>query len=163
MTSSPEATEPSAPSPRAVVRGLILVSLALQFAASTRVFCPPRALTALAPLRIACPPRLWPFTDYPMFSEPHRPGDTLAWIGVTFEYPGGIKSSRGEFEIRRTAPGETWESAFEREESQLRAELGAQLSRTSQTARVSFERHLLVLTERGLTRPGADGLTGEHK
>jgi hypothetical protein len=142
---------------------LILVSLALQIVATTRVFCPPRALTALAPLRIACPPRLWPFTDYPMFSEPHRRGDTLAWIGVTFEYPGGTKSSRGEFEIRRTAPEETWASAFDREESLLRAELGAQLSGASPTARVSFERHLLVLTERGLTRPDADGATGAGK
>jgi len=163
VKSSPEPTEPCAPSPRAVVKGLILVSLALQLVATTRVFCPPRALTALAPLRIACPPRLWPFTDYPMFSEPHRPGDTLAWIGVTFEYPGGSRSSRGEFEIRRTTPEETWEAAFGREESLLRAELGAELSRTSQTARVSFERHLLVLTEHGLSLPDADAAAGARK
>ena len=163
MTASPEPPAPTRAPARAARTGLIVLSLTLQFVASTRIFCPPRGLSGLAPLRVACPPRLWPFTDYPMFSEPHRAGDTLAWIGVRFEYPSGFASPRGKFEVRRAAPEEPWASAFEREEARLRAELAPQLAGEDRSARIAFERILLVLTGRGLCRPDGDAAPGESK
>lgn len=150
------APEPPPRPPRAAAQVLIVLSVSLQAIATTRLLCPPRSLPALAPLRIACPPLLWPFIDYPMFSEPHEPGDSLAWVEVKLEVPGRTPSSHGLYEVRRSRPDEPWESAFEREEDRLRAELGPHLVATRPSARLAFERHRRVLTERGLVPPAQD-------
>ncbi len=57
--------------------------LGFQAVASFRVFCV-QGFT-----RIGCAPRLWPFLDYPMYSELRRPGEsTTVWL-VRVELAGG--------------------------------------------------------------------------
>ena len=130
---------------------LIAISLALQGVATSRLLCPPSSLPALAPLRIACPPALWPFTDYPMFSEPHREGDSLAWIEARIETP-EREPRIGLYRVR-TGGSETWEAAFEREERRLAGVLEPVVSSSPRPSRLVLERHRLVLGERGWVAP----------
>ena len=55
----------------------ILFFLLFQAIASFRVLCPPESLSSLASLRAACSPALWPFLDYPMYADPHHPGEVI--------------------------------------------------------------------------------------
>jgi len=111
------------------------------------------ALESFAPIRIACPPALWPFTDYPMFSEPHRRGESLAWLEAKLETPGRARRSLGLYEVRMGSAGEDWGEAFEREERRLIAALQSVISSSPRSSGLVFERHRLVLTERGLASP----------
>lgn len=131
---------------------LLVLSLLLQGVATSRLLCPPNSLPSLAPLRIACPPLLWPFTDYPMFSEPHREGDSLAWIEARIEMPDRAPRILGLYRVR-TAESETWEAAFEREERRLVGVLDAEVSSSPRSSRLTFQRNRLVLGERGLVAP----------
>jgi hypothetical protein len=132
---------------------LIAISLCLQGVATSRFLCPPKSFTSLAPIRIACPPLLWPFTDYPMFSEPHRRGDSLAWIEAHLEVPARPRKSLGLYEVQVGAADEDWGVAFEREERRLITRLQSVLSSSPRSSRVAFERHRLVLSEHGLVLP----------
>lgn len=144
--SPPEPTSrPSGTAPQA----LIILSLALQALATTRLLCPPRSIAALQPLRVACAPCLWPFTDYPMYSEPHYPGDTLAWIEARWELSGRILETPLLYEVKKTSPEEPWSLAFEREEMRVRSELERNPA-THRSAALVLERNRVVLTERGL-------------
>ena len=137
---------------RAVPTLLIVVSLALQGLATTRLLCPPKSFTALAPLRIASPTSLWPFTEYPMFSGPHRRGDSLAWVEARVVDPDRASVSLGRYEVWLEPGDASWERAFEREERRLRS----MFRPASGSAGVVFERRRLVLTSRGLVPPETD-------
>jgi len=137
---------------RAVGGALLALSLLLQGVATSRFLCPPSSLPSLALLRIACPPRLWPFTDYPMFSEPHRKGESLAWIEARIEMPDRAPRILGLYRVR-TADGESWEAAFEREERRLVGVFEAEVLSSPRSASLAFQRHRLVLSERGLVTP----------
>jgi hypothetical protein len=137
---------------RAVGGALLVLSLLLQGLATSRLLCPPSSIPSLAPLRIACPPRLWPFTDYPMFSEPHRKGDSLAWIEARIEMPDRTPRILGLYRVR-TADGESWESAFEREERRLVGVLEPEIASSPRSSRLALQRHRLVLSEGGLVLP----------
>jgi hypothetical protein len=130
-----------------VAGALIAVSLLLQVFATTRVLCPPRSLPALAPLRVACAPRLWPFIDYPMFSEPHARGEELAWVDARIVARDGTCASTTSHEVE-PASGETWASAYERTEAALRSALEPGLA--ERELHVAFARHRLVLAAGGL-------------
>jgi hypothetical protein len=148
-----------------VACALIVISLALQGLATSRLLCAPSSIDWLAPLRVVCAPALWPFTDYPMFSEPHRRGDPLAWVEAVLDLPGRTRMSLGRFEVRlvRMEPGaEDWPTSFEREERRLRAQLQPVLASHPRSAVLAFERHRLVLTERGFVPPGAGEREGEQ-
>ncbi len=57
------------------VTGLVAATLGLQVVAGLRLLCLPGGP------RLACSPRLWPFVDYPMFSELRVPGERVtAWL-----------------------------------------------------------------------------------
>jgi hypothetical protein len=133
------------------VDGLIAVSVLLQLIATSRILHPPQPIRALTWLRIAGLPRLWPFVDYPMFSAPHRLGESLAWVEAHRKSMDGRTASTTSHEVTRTTADETWESAYEQAESYLRLALQPELSKGDQ--RLVFERHLLVLTDKGLVPP----------
>jgi hypothetical protein len=133
---------------RIAPQALILLTLALQTVAATRLLCPPRSIAALQPLRVACAPCLWPFTDYPMFSEPHYPGESLAWIEARFEISGRTLGAPLLYEVKKTSPDEPWSLAFEREEMRVRSELQRELA-SHRSADLVFERKHVVLTEGG--------------
>ena len=152
----PPSKRPRDPAPgggRAVAGFLIVLSLSLQGLATSRLLCPPESLASLAPRRIACTPRLWPFTDYPMFSEPHRRGDSLAWIEAQLEIPGRPRHDLGLYEVRTGAADEDWDEAFEREERRLTEVLRPVISAWPRSSVLAFERHRFVLTEHGLVLP----------
>ena len=88
-----------------------------------------------------------------MFSEPHRRGDSLAWIEATFVTPDRPPVHRGLYEVWKIAPGEPWEAAFVRAEARVAAELAPELRAARRSTRLAFERHRSVLTERGLVPP----------
>ena len=65
---------------------VILTFLALQSAATFRIFCPPEALfPSLSSLRILCAPALYPFLDYPLYAPPHYEGESIGWTLVFAE------------------------------------------------------------------------------
>jgi hypothetical protein len=133
---------------------LIVISVSLQVMATARLLCPPRSIPSLAWIRVGCAPRLWPFIDYPMFSDPHAHGDVLAWVDVQRETPSGERTSVGLFEVPRASRDEPLDRAYERKESELRARFESELA--AQSARLTFERKHLVLTNAGLVPPCAD-------
>ncbi|HXK61988.1 MAG TPA: hypothetical protein PLP42_19045 [Acidobacteriota bacterium] len=61
---------------------VIVFFLVLQSVATSRILCPPRNVTALAPLRVCCSPAMYPFLDYPMYMKAHYPGDQMPRIRV---------------------------------------------------------------------------------
>jgi len=140
---------------RRVASVLIVISVGLQVLAITRLLCPPRSMGALSWLRVACTPRLWPFVDYPMFSDPHAPGDVLAWVDARSESVGGTLEVLGSHEVRRSSPAESWDAAYARQEERLRALLGPTLQGRAHSLR--FERRHLVLSADGLVAPACDG------
>ena len=56
---------------------IILGFLTLQTVAAFRILCPPGTLLHLAPLRLLCSPSLYPFLDYPMYSDSFREGHKI--------------------------------------------------------------------------------------
>jgi hypothetical protein len=139
---------------RAVVKVLIAVSVGLQLVVTTRVLCPPQSLRALAWLRIGCPPRFWPFIDYPMFSAPHVPGETLAWVDAQSTTASGAIASSSAREVQRESPQESFDQAFARMERTMRAELEPGLA--ERALHLVFVRHQLVLTKHGFVPPCPD-------
>jgi hypothetical protein len=77
-------------SPRVVSRG-ILVVLALQLVAVSRVLCTPKDLPALPPIHVACPPALFPFLDYPMFRARFQYGERLEYRTVIAVDTSGVE------------------------------------------------------------------------
>ena len=61
---------------------IIVIFLVLQAVAAFRILCLPKSLSFFSFLRISCPPALYPFLDYPMYSEPHREGDKIGQFSV---------------------------------------------------------------------------------
>jgi hypothetical protein len=53
-------------------------ALGLQALAVSRLLCTPEAFEPRFSVHCLCPPSAWPFLDYPMFKDVHRPGTELA-------------------------------------------------------------------------------------
>lgn len=135
---------------RPLASALILFSIAFQGLAASRLLCPPRSIEALQQLRLACPPRLWPFLDYPMYSEPHRPGEVLAWIDAHIVSGRGARVCQGQYRVQLTTETEDWGNAYIREEGRLREHLARAVATIPGAAELLLERRLAVLTDRGL-------------
>ena len=62
---------------RRAASAAIAVLLGAQLLASSRLLCLPRSIAEPLVPRVACAPALWPFLDYAMFNEAHRPGEIV--------------------------------------------------------------------------------------
>jgi len=87
---------------RRVCSALILTCLGTQALVVARVFHPPRAFAHLSPLRRLPSPSLWPFVDYPMFSEAHAPGERVPRVVLVVDWSTGSSES---FYPERRVPG----------------------------------------------------------